>query len=339
MDFPKRDITHIIERQALEILTQQLPKEWIVREMTERDYGIDLYIEIIKEDKQVTGDLVAIQVKGKSKIEFGCDDTFTFYTIKKTTLNYWLNLPVPVFFIVVCIETKQSYWCNVRDANRTDKFKAGASETFSTKISKEQTLSKNGLILFQLNYIREKRWGAIENAMEQSLMLFSSFGPFILMCKRKPDDEFCSTTIQYILLQHYEYFYLLSRYILGKKPKTIPEWYDLNLNELKKTPDFNGVTFSYKVVKDVIRYFASDYREAVRKANLLVIKYHPTYYQTRFPYLFLHLKVRPLAFVHSDWYARYYFDEYENDTRDIEKKYFDDFTEYDDYDLIDNLNE
>ncbi|WP_333577748.1 hypothetical protein [Sphingobacterium sp.] len=41
MDFPQRDLTHIIEREALEILTQQLPKEWIVREMTERDYGVD----------------------------------------------------------------------------------------------------------------------------------------------------------------------------------------------------------------------------------------------------------------------------------------------------------
>ena len=70
MDFPKRNITHIIERQAIDILTQKLPKEWIVREMTERDYGIDLYIEIVKKDQKVTGDLVAIQVKGKQKIEF-----------------------------------------------------------------------------------------------------------------------------------------------------------------------------------------------------------------------------------------------------------------------------
>lgn len=338
MDFPQRDITHIIERQALEILTQQLPEEWIIREMTERDYGIDLYIEIIKEDKKVTGDLIAIQVKGKKKIEIGADDTFTFYTIKKSTLNYWLHLPVPVFFIVVCIETRQSYWCNVRDANRTDKFITGASNTFYIKIAKRQNLSKNGLMLFQLYYIREKRWGAVESAMEHSLMLFNSFGPFILMCKRKNDEEFCSTTIQYILLQHYEYFYLLSRYILGKKPKAIPEWYEVNLQELKKAKDYEGVTFSYKVVKQVIQYFASDYREAVRQANLLVIKYNSKYYQKRFPYLFLHLKVRPLAFVDSDWHARYFHDEYENDTRNIEKKYFDDFTEYDDFDLIDDLN-
>ena len=39
-----------------------------------------------------------------------------------------------------------------------------------------------------------------------------------------------------------------------------------------------------------------------------------------------------------DWYARYYNDEYESDTNNIEKRYFDDFNEYDDYDLIDDLN-
>jgi hypothetical protein len=338
MDFPKRDITHIIERQAVEILTQQLPKEWIIREMTERDYGIDLYVELIKEDKKVTGDLIAIQVKGKEKIDLNTDDTFTFYSIKNSTINYWLHLPVPVFFVVVSIDTKQSYWTNVREANRTDKFIAGASDTFYTQIPKRQNLSKVGLMLFQLNYIREKRWGVVENAMENSLMLFSSFGPFILMCKRKPDEEFCSTTIQYILIQHYEYFYLLSRYILGKKPKAIPEWYDEDFPEIEKNPDRGSFTFSYKVVKKVIQYFASDYREAVRQVNLLVIKYHPTYYQKRFPFLYLHLKTRPLTFVEGDWYARYYYDEYERDTTDIEKRYFDDFTEYDGNDLVDDLN-
>jgi hypothetical protein len=338
MDFPKRDLTHIIERQALEILIQQLPKEWIVREMTERDYGIDLYIEIIKEDKKVTGELIAIQVKGKENIEFTADDTFTFYTIKNSTLNYWLNLPVPVFFVVVCITSRQSYWCNVRDSNRTDKFIAGASNTFYTTISKKQNLAKSGLLLFRLQYIREKRWPDIENAIENSLMLFSSFGPFILMCKRKPDEEFCSTTVQYILLQHYEYYFLLSRYILSKIPKPITDWYDRNFEDIKNSSSNLGVTFSYKLIKEIIRFFASDYRESVRIANLLVIKYYPTYYSRRFPYLYLHLKVRPLAFVESDWYARYFHDEYENDTRNIEKKYFDDFTEYDDYDLIDNLN-
>jgi len=338
MEYPIRDITHIIERQAIEILTRQLPKEWIVREMTERDYGIDLYIEIINEDKKVTGDLIAIQVKGKEKIEFSSDDTFTFYTIKNSTLNYWFNLPVPVFFVVVCIETQQSYWCNVRDTNRADKFIEGKSETFYTKISKEQNLSTNGLMSFKLNYLQEKSWPAVENAIENSLMLFNSFGPFILMCKRKPDDEFCSTIIQYILLQNYEYYGLLSRFILSKKPKEITKWYEINLLEINEIPNQKDITFSFKVVKEIIRYFANDYREAVRQVNLFVIKFHPIYYSKRFPLLYLHLKARPLAFVFDDWYTRYFFDEYENETRDIEKKYFDDFTEYEDYDLINKLN-
>ena len=341
MDFPKRNITHVIEKQALEILNQQLPKEWIIREMTERDYGIDLYIEIIRPDKKITGELIAIQVKGKEKIEFSDDDTFTFYTIKESTLNYWLNLPVPVFFVVVCIQTRQSYWCDIRHANRIDSFIKGKLNTFYTKLNREQDFSGNGLRLFQIFNILERRWHSVENAIENSLMLFSSFGPFILMCKRKPDEEYCSSTVQYILNQHYDYYFLMSVNIFGKKPKDLSYWYDRKIEEMKenkKNNENNAATFSYKLIKEVIQDFASDYREVIRQVNLMILKTYPKYYSSRFPYLIMHLKYRPLVFVELDWYARYYHDEYENETQDIEKKYFDDFTDYDNYDLLNDLN-
>jgi len=69
----------------------------------------------------------------------------------------------------------------------------------------------------------------------------------------------------------------------------------------------------------------------------MVIKQFSKYYSERFPFLYMHLKLRPLTFVETDWYARYYHDEYENETLNIEKKYFEDFTEYDNYDLINDL--
>lgn len=328
-DYPKRHITHLIEKDALEILNKQLPREWIIREITERDYGIDLYVEMVKEDKRVTGELIAIQVKGKEKIEFKNDNTFTFYSIKSSTLNYWLNLPVPVFFVVVCTTSKQSYWCNIRDAYRTNKLMAGENKTFYTKISKDYNLSTNGLILFRLNYLREKRWPAIENAMENSLMLFNSLGPFVLMCKRMDESESCSTTIQYLLIQHYEYYYLLSRYILGKKPKLLPDWYDKHIEENTKAGSTFSYTFRYSLVHEMIFSFIPDYREAIRRVYLMVTSTNSEYYSKRFAYLYLHLKTRPLHFIEADWFARYFYDEYEDETQDIEIKYFNDFTDFD----------
>lgn len=335
-DFPIRDITHIIERKAIEILNEQLPKEWIIREMTERDYGIDLYVEIVNEDKKVAGDLLAIQVKGKEKIEFNEQENFTFYSIKNSTLNYWLNLPVPVFFVVVCIDSKKSFWCNVKNDHRSNKFISSKGNTVRITIPKAQDLVTANK--FVLHYIREKRWPAVENAIENSLMFFNSLGPFILICRRKPGDEYCSTTIQYLLIQHFEYYRLLSRYILSKKPKLITHWYNKHTDYQKSLGKFESATFSFELINEIIDDFISEYREAIRICNLLVIKHQEEYFKKRFPYLYAHLKLRPLAFVESDWYARYYNDEYENDTRNIEKLFFEDFTEYDDWDLIDDVN-
>ncbi len=338
MEYPKRNLTHIIEKQSLEILTQHLPSQWIVREMTERDYGIDLYVEVIGRDCLVTGDLIAIQVKGKSEIKFNSDENFSFYKIKKSTLAYWLSLPVPVFLVVVCVTTKRSFWCNVKEKNRNGEFIEGKSNTFHTKINVENGLNRFGLIKFQANYFREKNWGRVENAIENSLMLFTSLGPFILMCMRSDDERICSTTVQYILLQHYEYYYLMRKYLFGKHVKPISYWYDTHNEQIKDTQYRLSATFTYGTVKELIKYFIFDYRDSIRHVNLLVVRDHAAYYEKKFPYLYMHLLKRPLTFVHEDWISRYYFDEYEYETTDIEEKYFEDFTDYDNHDLINDLN-
>lgn len=76
------------------------------------------------------------------------------------------------------------------------------------------------------------------------------------------------TTIQYPLIQNYEYYTILSKYLLFKKPKYLSEWYKRNLE--------------------------------IQKKNKSLISH---------------------TFVETDWYARYYFDEYENETKP-QKSYF-----------------
>ena len=335
MKYPNRHNNHLIEKRSLQILNSKLPAEWIIREVTERDYGIDLYVEIVREDGYVTGDMVALQVKGKEKVKIDDSGDFTFYQINESTLNYWKGLPIPVYFFVVCLKTEVCYWSNVKEYLRNDKFILGADNTYRVSISNRNTISNESPSLFILNYLREKRWKAIEIAIEKSLMFFSSFGPFVLMCKRKPDEEYCSSVVQYILLEHYEYYSILSRYILGKTPKPLPYWYDKNIEFLK---DSEFLTFRYSVVKEMLNDFVSEYREAIKQVNLMVLKTHSNYFSNRFPFLYMHLKKRPLTFVQTDWYARYFHDEYENETQNIERRFFEDFTSYDDYDLVDDLN-
>jgi uncharacterized protein YpmS len=78
MTFPTRYNCHISESNSFDILSSVLPDEWIIRELTERDYGVDLYVEIVGENKKITGELVALQVKSSTKIKFNKNDQFTY---------------------------------------------------------------------------------------------------------------------------------------------------------------------------------------------------------------------------------------------------------------------
>ena len=62
-DFPKRSEQHITETESINILRNTLPHGWMVRELSEEDYGIDGIIEICDEG-EVQGKVFAIQLKG-----------------------------------------------------------------------------------------------------------------------------------------------------------------------------------------------------------------------------------------------------------------------------------
>lgn len=61
---PKRPNSHIIDTEACSFVTSLMPSEnWVVRDLTERDFGIDKIFERF-ENGFATGELMAIQVKG-----------------------------------------------------------------------------------------------------------------------------------------------------------------------------------------------------------------------------------------------------------------------------------
>lgn len=65
MKYPKRIDSHVSESLSFSAVSSSLPKDWIIREVTERDYGVDLYVELVGASGNVTGDMVALQVKSK----------------------------------------------------------------------------------------------------------------------------------------------------------------------------------------------------------------------------------------------------------------------------------
>jgi len=113
MQFPERPRTHVIESSSLKVFNNVIVDEWLVRELTEQDYGIDLQLEIF-ENSQATGKILQIQLKGSDAPSYDKTAPFvTYYGIKSSTINYWSSLPIPVIFVFVDTNTKDCFYCNI----------------------------------------------------------------------------------------------------------------------------------------------------------------------------------------------------------------------------------
>jgi hypothetical protein len=164
MEYPRRTETHIAESEAWRIFLNAMPPHWIVREVTERDYGIDCYVEIVQQNGVVTGELCSVQLKGTDNIEWhsgtrSLGDESHFPGIKKTTINYWMNLPVPVFLAVADISNKRLYFISVEQQVRShysayvDKKQKSMGFTFFSSL---EMGSLKGEFLFFALYLKER---------------------------------------------------------------------------------------------------------------------------------------------------------------------------------------
>lgn len=91
MDYPERGKTHHVEAESRRIFEQVRPENWIVRQTTERDYGIDAYVELVTRKDEISGEIFFVQLKETKAIEWSPDDTFS--------LLHWLGavrgFPIP----------------------------------------------------------------------------------------------------------------------------------------------------------------------------------------------------------------------------------------------------
>src|SRR5208283_947120 len=117
MKLPSRHEAHISESKSFRILRTLIPDTWVVREVSERDYGIDCYIELANREQRMTGDLVSIQVKSVAGIKWSHDrvPTFTLRNIRIETTNYWFNFATPVFIFLIDIVSEQGFMIPVKE--------------------------------------------------------------------------------------------------------------------------------------------------------------------------------------------------------------------------------
>lgn len=184
MRLPKRPETHIIEAESWRLLQSIAPKNWIVREITERDYGIDCYIEMCGDDGEITGDLISVQLKGiKKAIDWNSSSnvsTAQSPSIRVETANYWNNLPVPVFLFVADISSNDIYYISVEEGIRNQYDKLLKQDSISFKLVKELSLSSDvGVALLSWFYNKERNHNNFVFHVTSLLSHIQPFGEFI----------------------------------------------------------------------------------------------------------------------------------------------------------------
>jgi len=190
MKLPCRPEEHIIETDSWKILQNCLPSKWVLRDITGRDYGIDCYIELVNNENELTGDLVSIQLKGKKNLKWrnaskGKHHVSTISGIKTSTVNYWMELPVPTFLCVAELSSQKLYFSPIKSHIRRHYIKLSKQKSLSFKIDDRYEMTNEmGLQLFLAFYRREKMHSAftykfttlLNNSRQYADFIFEDLG-------------------------------------------------------------------------------------------------------------------------------------------------------------------
>ena len=179
MQLPTRDVKHVTETSSYKIFSRNIPDHWIIREVSERDYGIDCYIELVNGKNQVTGELISIQLKGKQRIKWTKHDYFTFSGINISTTNYWMKFPTPVFICLVDLETEEVFYSSVKESVRKNFYSYIKQDTFSYKIYKQNKLEISSLKSFLFSYFSDKNWKNLGININTFLSNYARYRDFI----------------------------------------------------------------------------------------------------------------------------------------------------------------
>ncbi len=180
---PERSDKHIKETASFKIFSQIIPDHWLIREVTERDYGIDCYIELVNEKKQCTGDIVSIQIKGRNIVSWNKTDqnSFTLSGIKISTTNYWYTFSVPVFILLVDISKKEIFYLPVKSYIKKNYISYKEQGVLSYKFNRDMNLHiSNGLNKFLSFYNKEKNRLLFEQNLVAFISNYERYKSFIL---------------------------------------------------------------------------------------------------------------------------------------------------------------
>jgi Domain of unknown function (DUF4365) len=184
--YPTRHQSHVTETASFKRLDSCIPSHWIIRHVSERDYGVDCMVEPVRRPGgPVVGDLLAIQLKGTKILNWSPHDDFgfaraTFSGVDTATVNYWMRLPVPVFLCVHEQESNALYFVGVKNQVRRRYKETRTQRTFGFELSTARDLSRpesHGLLYAM--YLHECARTAFASALTDLLVNRDSLVKYI----------------------------------------------------------------------------------------------------------------------------------------------------------------
>jgi hypothetical protein len=185
MQFPQRTDNHIAETKSWRLLAGLAPDEWILREVSERDYGVDAYIEIATASGEITGELISVQLKSTELAEWKGPNPgkrkATSPSIATSTARYWLNLPVPVFLFVADTKAKDIFFVSVEPQIRGQMDKLDQQRTISFDLRENHSLrSETAAERIRTLAVTERFHPQFTVHVTSLLSSIDSFGHYIL---------------------------------------------------------------------------------------------------------------------------------------------------------------
>ncbi|HMG92328.1 MAG TPA: DUF4365 domain-containing protein, partial [Chryseolinea sp.] len=108
-DHPQRVRQHVLGEEAVAAVHRCFPSNWIKREESSPDYGIDMVVDVVK-GTNVTGIRFAIQIKGQDGPVQEGQETIKISGVKRTSVQYWHERPEPVMIAAYSAATNVVVW-------------------------------------------------------------------------------------------------------------------------------------------------------------------------------------------------------------------------------------
>jgi hypothetical protein len=163
-NLPQRPREHVLEDETQDFVKSILPKEWLTK-VEEKDYGIDLSIEIV-EDANVTGAHFLMQLKSTDKLVVNKKGLIP-HTCKTSTLQYFLERPELVVYLVYDAVKKVGYWVWIQDYIRNALPKKWREQKTATiKIPAKSLFTKQSIETIRKRVLSFHRKEKIINTLE-----------------------------------------------------------------------------------------------------------------------------------------------------------------------------